>query len=274
VFAANIARVDELVSDDWKVLDVGGWYRPFNRADVVVDLMDYDSRGLGGSCGAGSEHFSASSWLVHDISGGPMPFADKEFDFVICSHTLEDVRDPVRVCAEMMRVARRGYIEVPSRLIESVRGLEGRNYAGHYHHRWLVEITGNRISFRFKPHAIHEDRRYHLPARFLRDLKPEDRVQWLFWDGGFEAEEIIQISHLQTRRELADFVARHAPLGLRERMALAVRAPLAARRYRTWKAILHPIDTHVRDDSATAAKFWSELPDIASGVDGRAWGHR
>ena len=81
MFAPNIARVDDIIADDWKVLDVGGWYRPFNRADVVVDLMKYDSRGIGGSSGAGREHFSASSWLVHDISSGPLPFADNEFDY-------------------------------------------------------------------------------------------------------------------------------------------------------------------------------------------------
>lgn len=268
MFPPNVARVEQQISDGWRVLDVGGWYQPFNRADVVVDLLGHDTRGLGGSSGAGPEHFTASSWLVHDISSGPLPFADKEFDYVICSHTLEDIRDPVHVCSELMRVARRGYIEVPSRLVESVRGLEGRNYAGHYHHRWLVEIAGDRISFRFKPHAIHEDRRYHLPARLLRSLEPEDRVQWMFWDGGFEAREIIQISHLQTRRELADFAARHAPLGLRERLALALRAPLVARQYRTWGALLHPLATHVSDDDPAATKLWSELPDIPSGADG------
>lgn len=259
-------RIEGIIRDNWKVLDVGGWYRPFNRADVVVDLLGHESRGLGGRDGGGEERFTRTSWLVHDISGAPLPFADNEFDFAVCSHTLEDVRDPIRVCAELSRVARSGYVEVPSRLIESVRGLEGRNYAGHYHHRWLVEVENDELRFRFKPHAIHEDRRYHLPKRILRGLRPEDRVQWVFWDGSLQAHEVIQISHLQTRRELADFVARTSPLSLLDRVTLALRAPLTARQYRTWRALLHPVTTHVSPDPDRAMKFWSELPDVRSGV--------
>lgn len=266
MFGPNVAHVEGIIRDKWKVLDVGGWYRPFNRADVVVDLLGHESRGLGGSDGGTKERFTDSSWLVHDISGAPLPFADKEFDFAVCSHTLEDVRDPIHACAEISRVARRGYVEVPSRLIESVRGLEGRNYVGHYHHRWLVDIENNELRFRFKAHAIHEDRRYHLPKRILKGLRPEDRVQWLFWDGALNAQEVIQISHLQTRRELADFAARNSPLTLLDRANLALQAPLTALQYRTWRALLHPVATHVAPDPDHAMKVWSELPDIRCGT--------
>ena len=48
----------------------------------------------------------------------PWPFADDFFDFAVCTFTLEDVRDPIRVCEEMSRVAKAGYVEVPSLLDE------------------------------------------------------------------------------------------------------------------------------------------------------------
>ena len=42
-----------------------------------------------------------------------MPFADKTFDYAICSHVLEHVERPDTVIAELTRVAKAGYIEVP-----------------------------------------------------------------------------------------------------------------------------------------------------------------
>gem|GEM_PF-6800036 len=32
------------------------------------------------------------------------------FDFVVCSHTLEDVRNPGRGCEEILRVGKAGYL--------------------------------------------------------------------------------------------------------------------------------------------------------------------
>ncbi|HWE39009.1 MAG TPA: methyltransferase domain-containing protein, partial [Isosphaeraceae bacterium] len=99
-------------------IDVGGWACPFNRADWVLDSEPFESRGyyatvgLPGSQGGDREHFRAATWVQRDIcEHTPWPFPDRFFDFSICSHTLEDVRDPLFVCAELIRVSKRGYIE-------------------------------------------------------------------------------------------------------------------------------------------------------------------
>jgi hypothetical protein len=248
-----------------RVLDVGGWYQPWVRADAVVDVLPYATRGIGGAIGTGPERFDESTWYVQDVCSTPLPFTDKSFDFVTCSHTLEDVRDPVFLCSELVRVAARGYVEVPSRLIESVRGLEGRHYAGHYHHRWLIEIADGCVVFRVKPHAVHEDRRYHLPRRILRSLPEADHVQWLFWEESFAYAEAIQVSHLNTRKELATFVDRIAPLNLRERLLAIARSPAVALQYRDLRAMRHPLGVHVRRDGATDERVWATLPEVHSG---------
>src|SRR4030043_967401 len=94
------------------VLEVGGWFRPFKRANWVVDVMPYETRGKGGVDGGVREYFSKQTWIQRDIcSREPLPFKDKEIDFVICSHTLEDVRDPIFLCSEICRIGKRGYIE-------------------------------------------------------------------------------------------------------------------------------------------------------------------
>ena len=129
------ASVDRLPSDGL-LLDVGGWAAPLARADWVIDLMPYATRGLYGQ--ATGERFGEDTWVEHDICT-PWPFADGQFDFAVCSHTLEDIRDPVFACKELQRVAKAGYIEVPSRLEEHMTGIHGP-WPGWAHHRWVCEI--------------------------------------------------------------------------------------------------------------------------------------
>lgn len=52
-----------------------------------------------------------------DLSVDPIPFEDDYFDFVVASHVVEHIRDPVRLIQECVRVCRPGgviYIEAPS----------------------------------------------------------------------------------------------------------------------------------------------------------------
>src|SRR6059058_2170825 len=145
--------------------------------------MPYETRGLYGyeQGDRGAERFSADTWVVRDMCARePWPFADKQFDFAICSHTLEDIRDPIWVCQELQRVAKAGYIEVPSRLEEQSRGVKG-DWVGWGHHRWLIDIDPNQslIEFTMKPHSIHGRPGCAFPAAFYETLEPIDRVLML-----------------------------------------------------------------------------------------------
>src|SRR5690242_14899243 len=130
----NAQRVLDSLRPSDVVVDLGGWAQPFTRANYVVDLMPYETRGIFGRVGPDPEHFTRDTWLKVDVCTDPLPFADKSIDYLVCSHTLEDLRDPIRVCKEINRVAKRGYIEVPSRRMETIRNLEHRGYPGYYHH--------------------------------------------------------------------------------------------------------------------------------------------
>lgn len=198
MYEPNVQRLLELIKPGDVVLDIGGWASPFNRANYILDAQPFETRGFyrtfGGppSQGGDVEYFTPDRWVVRDIcEHTPYPFADKMFDWVICSHTLEDVRDPLWVCAEMMRIGKRGYIEVPSRLAETSRGWELPNIAGLSHHRWLIDIDAerSRISFLMKFHRIHSHWRFSLPNSYYASLPPSQHVQWLFWNDRFEYEE-------------------------------------------------------------------------------------
>ena len=175
---------------DGRLLDVGGATNRIARADVVLDVLP------------GAD-------VQRDVCDRePWPFSDDEFDFAVCSHTLEDVRDPIWVCAELQRVARAGYIEVPSRLEEQSWGVHGE-WVGWSHHRWLVDVGDDGVVFGHKSHAVHREGN-HFPRGFHATLTPERRVQWLWWEGSFSARERIFTEIADHDRWLSEPVRAHA----------------------------------------------------------------
>jgi hypothetical protein len=186
------ARIAAEVPDDALVLDVGGWAKPYPRADWVVDLLPYGTRGLYGAESDEPERFDASRWVQLDICArDPWPFADDQFAFAVCSHTLEDVRDPVGVCRELSRVARAGYVEVPAPVEELTWGVHGP-WVGWTHHHWISELTGGELVFTFKPHLLCAPGR-HLPEGTAAGLAPEDRVLQLWWTDRISAREQVLV---------------------------------------------------------------------------------
>ena len=225
MLAANRERIEATLPPDAVVLDVGGWGSPWARADWVIDVMPYETRGLYGDNDPSGERFGPGTWVERDVCDRePWPFADDRFDFAVCSHTLEDLRDPIWVCAELSRVARAGYVEAPSRLEEQSWGVIG-DHVGWSHHRWLVDIDGGRIEFVAKPHVIHANPDFHFPPGVGDVLTDEERVQSLFWDGALPCRERIFLD----AGELDDYLA--APVEARrdELMARLPRPTLSAR---------------------------------------------
>jgi hypothetical protein len=266
MFPANADAILRRLRPSDTVLDIGGWVQPFTRANYVIDLMPYETRGVYGTVGPVPEQFSRETWLNVDICVDPFPFADKSIDFVTCSHVLEDVRDPIRVCRELNRIAKAGYIEVPSRRMESIFGLERPGYPGYYHHHWLVEIHDNTIDFRFKTPMMSSSWQYRFPRSYLRSLAPEDRVSWLFWESSFEFREVFQLSEQNVADELAAFIRsdgaypawRYALETLRPNLRQRAKRILKrSRKFRPLADRLLGRKIVVADEE----QFWRDLPD-------------
>lgn len=207
---ANCLRA---LPDTALVLDVGGWADPHERADWVIDIGAWETRGyyahtLGAPSGNASERFTRETWVQHDVCApGPWPFADRQFDFVICSQTLEDLRDPIKVCAEMGRVAKAGYVETPGAAIELTRGVESPLWCGWHHHRWLVDVPDGRLRFLAKPHHVHSP--LWPSVRSPRHLHPEARANVEFaWSGRLEASEEILFDFAELDSHLSGLAAR------------------------------------------------------------------
>lgn len=206
MFEDSVRQISKRLDGSATVLDVGGWARPFNRADWVLDLMPHGTRGVLGRDGPERERFGAETWLQRDICARePWPFDDDFFDFVVCSHTLEDVRDPVWVCAELQRVARAGYVEVPSRLEEQAWNVQGP-WVGWGHHHWLIDVEADDIAFVFKSHILGGLPGSAFPAKFADGLADRERVQMLWWEGAFTYRERLFYEPAELNGYLTDFV--------------------------------------------------------------------
>jgi SAM-dependent methyltransferase len=126
--------IDFSFDKDDKVLDLGSGNNPFPYATHLVDLYAEDNFHRGG------EKLVTDERPIYNADICALPFADKEFDFVYCSHVLEHVEDPMKACSEIMRVGKRGYIETPTRLSDMM-------YNFSYLHQWHVELSGTTLIF-------------------------------------------------------------------------------------------------------------------------------
>jgi hypothetical protein len=214
----NLPAIEQQAKASQRVLDIGGWYRPLNVATHVLDIMPYATRRQHDALDPNNpERFSAQTWTVADICRAPWPYADKFFDFAFCSHTLEDIRDPVAVVGEISRVAKAGYIEVPSRAREifsksrwfGLKTILGRMpEIGYSHHRWFVDIDTVRAHLTFQAKTIHstQDRDFYITRRQLgRKMRQEESGAYLFWQNNVTASEEIVIDSDALATGMRDF---------------------------------------------------------------------
>ncbi|MDD2384957.1 MAG: class I SAM-dependent methyltransferase [Sulfurospirillaceae bacterium] len=118
-----------------KVLEVGPGNTPFYRSNVLLEKI-YENDELAKLQAGGTEKRNLKKEIVY-YTGELFPFKDKEFDYVICSHVLEHI--PLNqldiFIKELMRVASRGYIEVPLFTYEVLTNIE--------HHLSFVDVDNN-----------------------------------------------------------------------------------------------------------------------------------
>lgn len=89
-----------------------------------------------------------NNYINIDINEIKLPFLDKDIDFIYSRHTMEDLDSPQFAINEMIRCCKSGYIETPSPLIETMKGIDANRdenkynfeklYAGYIHHRFII----------------------------------------------------------------------------------------------------------------------------------------
>lgn len=203
-------RIQASLSDEALVIDVGGGMAAFPRANWIIDALPYKERGrLRNSSDEQNlpeDRFNADTWIQFDLcSREPWPFEDNQFDFAVCSHVLEDVRDPIWVCSEISRIARAGYVETPSRVVEQSKGIEHPRLAGYHHHRWLVSNRDGMLEFRQKPHLLHvTPGAIVAKTGFWRTINPQHEINVLYWEDELQCKEMLEFDEGAMIRELCE----------------------------------------------------------------------
>lgn len=171
--------LDGKIEDGARVLDFGSGYDPHPRADVWIDAYeDNKYRGDGLDLKKGKN-------LIMIKDGDAIPYKDKEFDFVIASHTLQYLSDPSFYCSEIIRVGKAGYIEAPTREADGIFGMRTN--------RWHVYLWGGRIVFEPYKHPslgnfFHKLYRENKEFKNIYEKNKRKFVLSYFWKGGFNYE--------------------------------------------------------------------------------------
>ncbi|MBT1072724.1 methyltransferase domain-containing protein [Pelotalea chapellei] len=209
-----------------KVLDIGSGHLPFPFATHLADLALED--GNVGRAGIPFKYLDGKP--VYECNIEKLPFADKEFDFVYCSHVLEHTDSPENACRELMRVAKRGYIETPT------RGKDlWLNTAEISNHRWAVECVHQKLVFtEYIPHEIQGLNcnilmSMHCSPQTLREkafsalvyLKADLVNTMVYWEGQFEFE-VRRLASEEKPAAPVSFAASTPPGGPVDTLGVAV----------------------------------------------------
>lgn len=122
------------IKKDDLVLDVGSGDKPHWRADVIVDKFPEDNH----QRATGKILLDQKRFYVNaDVEN--LPFKDRAFDFVFCSHLLEHVEDPGQAIKEITRVGKAGYLEVPFAGLDLLKPFKS--------HLWFCFLDKGRLIF-------------------------------------------------------------------------------------------------------------------------------
>jgi SAM-dependent methyltransferase len=117
-----------------RILDIGSGGDPFPYATILADryLEPTNHR-------TAEFRSDGKPVIICDISA--LPFIDGAFNYVVASHVLEHVDDPINACLELQRVAKSGFIETPTLMKDALfswaKGM----------HKWHLLSQGNRLVF-------------------------------------------------------------------------------------------------------------------------------
>lgn len=147
-----------------RVLEIGPGATPYARSNVFLELEYQNAEEKLLQRGGVPFKKSLGERPVILYDGGVFPFKDGEFNYVICSHVIEHVHDPVRFMHEVFRVGNgRGYIEYPLITYEYLYGFSV--------HKHFLKYDADRKVLMFTPkEATHFDQFASIQRFFYASL--------------------------------------------------------------------------------------------------------
>lgn len=130
-YVLNLLREKKRENARFVVADVGGSANSW--ADEVVDVYIDVVKGQ-----------SHKPTVVGDINQPQVWESLRQqydkVDFLLCTHTLEDIRDPIFAIQQIQQVAKGGYISMPNKYAELTH-VDSHYFVGWSHHRWIFSLV-------------------------------------------------------------------------------------------------------------------------------------
>ena len=146
----DMLRRRKAESPDYSVIDVGGRHNPWadDVVDAYVDYMEFETD---------KQQYIGD---VNDEDVWREVANDQVYDFAICSHVLEDIRDPIVGLRWLPKIAKSGFIGVPVKHRE-VANSKSAYWLGQPQHNWIYAVKtdapdgSERLITIPKWHSIH-----------------------------------------------------------------------------------------------------------------------
>lgn len=183
---------------NYRIIDIGAGANPWSLewlthvADVFTDPEYIDNF---------NENVKIFNVDINDPRDWEVVLKDVEengkFDFVICSHTLEDVNNPKIACEMINRIGKSGYISMPSKYAELFTFEYKANcrlpYKGYHHHRWIYQIKDN-VLVGFPKMNFYD----YVPFHFNQEKAYGTEIAFI-WEGKFNYEFVNPDQMLDNR---------------------------------------------------------------------------
>ena len=116
-----------------------------------------------------------------------LPFKDKEFDYVILSHVLEHVPNLLEFKNELIRIGKRGYIELPTKFYDNLVFGSDEKILGH---KWWFEFDDdkNKLLYTKKIDPLEKFISVATSWKFQKYFEDSFILQF-YWDDSFALEE-------------------------------------------------------------------------------------
>lgn len=165
-------KVKSIIKDNaFTSIDIGASarYWSYPECRVVADAYPVDEKDIV-FYNVNIESIETFDPILHYVEN------NGKFDFSICSHTLEDVFNPIDLIKILTKISKRGYIAIPSKYNEFSK-LFNNKYRGDAHHKQFFDIIDNTLIIFPKFNWIETDTR---SDELLQKYQGNELV--LFWE--------------------------------------------------------------------------------------------
>lgn len=197
VFDYLSSKFDKNIKN-YRILDIGAGANPWSIewlthvADVFTDPEYINNF---------NENIKIFNVDINDPRDWEVILKDVEengkFDFIICSHTLEDVNNPKIACEMINKIATSGYISMPSKYAElftfEYKADCRLPYKGYHHHRWIYQIKDN-VLIGFPKMNFYD----YVPFHFNQENAYGTEIAFI-WEGKFDYEFVNPDQMLDNR---------------------------------------------------------------------------